>query len=241
MPKRTIVVATENSKAVSFFSEYFRDTASIPTVIRDRHDFAELAACRPEVVFIESDWVNREVAAQLKRFASQTSSFRCFGLGTGAEGAYEWSGILSFPIDQEELIRVVFPAFALPNPVKVLVVDDEPGILKLVYDFFTLQKQPKFEVFKAADGLEGFKQVKEHHPHCLILDLKMPVRSGIRLYRDLIVSGLKIPTVIFIDTSASDDIQQIRSLGNPVFLEKGGTQGSMQEVMAVVQKLVIFS
>ncbi len=83
--------------------------------------------------------------------------------------------------------------------------------------------------------------IEQDPPHCIILDIKMPVRTGVELYRDLSRSGFRIPTIIFIDSTAADDILEIRKWGAPVFIEKGGPSSSMPDMLALVKKLVAFS
>ena len=128
-----------------------------------------------------------------------------------------------------------------PNPTKLLIVDDEPEIIEVIEDYFEVRKDPAFQVRTAFNGLEGFKLIEQDSPHCLILDIKMPVRTGVELYRDLVKSGRRIPTIIFIDSTAADDILEIRKWGAPVFVEKGGSSSAMPDMLALVKKLVAFS
>ena len=129
----------------------------------------------------------------------------------------------------------------LPDPIKLLIVDDEAEIIEVLQDYFEVRKDPSFQIRTAPNGLEGFKLIEQDLPHCLILDIKMPVRTGAELYRDLIRSGHRIPTVIFIDSTTADDIMEIRKWGAPVFVEKGGPSSSMPDMLALVKKLILFS
>jgi two-component system alkaline phosphatase synthesis response regulator PhoP len=61
---------------------------------------------------------------------------------------------------------------------KILVIDDEPSILKLV----TAYLQPEgYEVFTAADGPSGLKSALALKPDLIILDLMLPGMDGIEL------------------------------------------------------------
>ena len=58
---------------------------------------------------------------------------------------------------------------------KILVVDDEPDIVKLI----TLKLVNEgFKVFGANDGQEALKKVAEEKPDLIILDISMPKMDG---------------------------------------------------------------
>lgn len=57
----------------------------------------------------------------------------------------------------------------------VLVVDDEPYILKSMA--FVL-KRAKYEVLEATNGEEALEALKEHKPPLVFLDVMMPKKSG---------------------------------------------------------------
>ncbi len=59
--------------------------------------------------------------------------------------------------------------------VKVLVVDDEPGILRLVEAKLEMSG---FEVVTAGDGEEGVRMALAEKPDVVLLDLTMPKLGG---------------------------------------------------------------
>jgi phosphate regulon transcriptional regulator PhoB len=65
---------------------------------------------------------------------------------------------------------------------KILVVEDEPDIRKLVQYNLT---QEHFKVLEAEDGEQALKIVQRDKPNLLILDLMLPGLSGIELCRIL--------------------------------------------------------
>ncbi len=58
---------------------------------------------------------------------------------------------------------------------KILVVDDEPGVVKSVSASL---KSNGYEVISAASGKEGIKKAREHQPDLIIMDILMPNLSG---------------------------------------------------------------
>ncbi len=61
---------------------------------------------------------------------------------------------------------------------KILVIDDEPSIIKLVSAYL---KPEGYEVFTAADGNAGLKAARTFKPDLIILDLMLPGIDGIEL------------------------------------------------------------
>jgi CheY-like chemotaxis protein len=66
---------------------------------------------------------------------------------------------------------------------KILMVDDEPEILKVISTRLTSKG---YEVISAADGDEGIKKARQQKPDLIIMDIMMPNMSGgdaVRLLR----------------------------------------------------------
>jgi len=61
---------------------------------------------------------------------------------------------------------------------KILVIDDEPSIVKLVSAYL---KPEGYEVYTAADGNAGLKAASAFKPDLIILDLMLPGMDGIEL------------------------------------------------------------
>ena len=58
---------------------------------------------------------------------------------------------------------------------KILVVDDDPVIIKLLQNILSAQD---FQVITARDGSEAMTQGKEHKPDLIVLDIMMPKING---------------------------------------------------------------
>ena len=65
---------------------------------------------------------------------------------------------------------------------KIMVIDDEPDIITYMT---TLLEENGYETDSAKDGIEGLKKIKEYKPDLVCLDILMPEKSGIGLYREL--------------------------------------------------------
>ena len=65
---------------------------------------------------------------------------------------------------------------------KVLVVDDDPDVRLFSV---TVLEENCYTALEAEDGESGLKMIKAEKPDLVILDVLMPLQSGVRLYREL--------------------------------------------------------
>ena len=65
---------------------------------------------------------------------------------------------------------------------KILVVDDEPHIVRLVS--FALQKRG-YEVVEASDGPSGIELAMAEKPDLILMDVMMPVMTGLEVVERL--------------------------------------------------------
>lgn len=80
---------------------------------------------------------------------------------------------------------------------KILVIDDEPDFVAYLE---TLLMDNGFEVFHAHDGAAGLEMANKHQPDLITLDVTMPGKSGVQVYREL-RSSARIGTIpVFIIT-----------------------------------------
>src|SRR6516165_10877627 len=76
----------------------------------------------------------------------------------------------------------------------LLVIDDEQSVR---YSFRRVFEGNGITVFTARTAAEGIEQAREHTPDVVVLDLQLPDRSGLDVYRDIHELDPKRP-VIFI-------------------------------------------
>jgi CheY-like chemotaxis protein len=70
--------------------------------------------------------------------------------------------------------QVDLPANAAATK-RILIIDDEPGVRRLVSD---LLSDEGYLVSEASDGARGLERLQSFQPHVVVLDLMMPVMSG---------------------------------------------------------------
>src|SRR5215468_8686817 len=80
----------------------------------------------------------------------------------------------------------------------VLCVDDDPDVLELLKEHFTLQG---FIVLTASNGVEACLQVKRWAPKAVILDLLIPRLGGIGTLSRIRAFNPSIPVILVSDTA----------------------------------------
>ena len=102
---------------------------------------------------------------------------------------------------------------------KILIVDDEPGIVRLL----SMRLKAKgYEVFEAFDGLECVKIAEEEVPDLILLDIKMPVMSGIAAFEKLIQLDItkEIPVIFMTAYPKLEVKNQVLYMGAKGFISK---------------------
>ncbi|MCF7916372.1 MAG: response regulator [Candidatus Omnitrophica bacterium] len=102
---------------------------------------------------------------------------------------------------------------------KVLIVDDEPDILKIV--IFRL-KAKGYQTISATSGEEALQLLGESKPALIILDLRMPGINGDELCRKIKADeNLKEIPVILLTASTGQDIEKLaQEIGAIDFIRK---------------------
>lgn len=87
-------------------------------------------------------------------------------------------------------------------PKKILIVDDDPIVLKYLESLLT---DNGYETVKAANGIEASDMVEKIKPDLITLDLEMPEQWGPRFYRRLTKNKLlkDIPVIVISGLSGS--------------------------------------
>jgi CheY-like chemotaxis protein len=119
----------------------------------------------------------------------------------------------------------------------ILIVDDEPDVCTYIS---TLLEDHGYATISAKDGEEALVKLKADSPDLITLDISMPEKSGVRLYREIKEDSRwkKIPIIIV--TGVSEDFQKFISTRRQVpppegYLSKPINQ---EEILELIQKLI---
>jgi len=112
------------------------------------------------------------------------------------------------------------------NPTLVLVVDDDPGMLKAVQ---RLLRQHDYEpiLFSSVRAFKNHPGIEK--AACIILDINLPDGSGIELREELKAGGISVP-VIFVTGNESPGVRKAAlASGCIAFLTKPFSRQSLIE------------
>ena len=104
-------------------------------------------------------------------------------------------------------------------PATVLVVDDDPVILKLLEVNFEMEG---FSVVRASDGAEGLERAREIRPDIVILDVMMPRMTGYEVAKALREDDgtAHIPIIFVTARAQSSDVERGMELGVDDYVTK---------------------
>lgn len=87
---------------------------------------------------------------------------------------------------------------------KILVVDDEPAILKFVIKILEARN---YTVISAEDGVEGLAMAQRELPDVMVLDLNLPKMSGLDVCRTLKADDITKKIGIVLITAAYTSVE----------------------------------
>jgi signal transduction histidine kinase/CheY-like chemotaxis protein len=144
---------------------------------------------------------------------------------------------LTKPISQETLRRVV--QHYCPQPGKVLVVDDDPGFVRLVGRMLEVDGLAQ-EVLTAYNGAHALRLARERMPQLVLLDLLMPGMDGFEVLAAIREDPhlAALPVVAVTATSYAEEILLRKGSYLTLTQMAGISTGSLAEVFRAVLPLV---
>ena len=124
-------------------------------------------------------------------------------------------GVLDKPIDARQLLEMLERI----KPDGILVVDDDADFVESIKNLLV---DEGYTVFVATDGQEAIERICSNGVDILILDLRLPILSGLGTYLELKRIGRTVPTLIvtaYFDECA-DDVNKLQSLAVSGILRK---------------------
>lgn len=119
--------------------------------------------------------------------------------------------------------------------IRVLLVDDQTLVRKGVKSLLALA--PSIEVIgEASDGQQAIEMIPEIMPDVVLMDMRMPVKSGLEAVQELALSGKLPPTIIL--TTFDDDELVLAGIkaGAKGYLLKDVSLEQLVEAIEVVAK-----
>jgi CheY-like chemotaxis protein len=89
--------------------------------------------------------------------------------------------------------------------VRALVVDDDADMRLLVSMSIDLSTRP-VEVIALSDGPDAIRKWREERPDVIVMDLRMPLRSGLEIAEEILTEQPDQPIVLF-SAYVHDDVR----------------------------------
>jgi DNA-binding response OmpR family regulator len=111
------------------------------------------------------------------------------------------------------------PTMTVVHNAKVLLVDDDPVILKLLQVNFEMEG---YKVMTANDGVEGLEKARTERPDIVLLDIMMPRMDGLEVTKALKgdASTKDIPIILLSAKAQASDVQVGKDMGADDYLTK---------------------
>lgn len=116
--------------------------------------------------------------------------------------------------------------------VRILIVDDDPGIRTLLRDAFALGG---FEVGIAENGIEGLFEQATIPADLILTDIEMPGLDGVGMIRTLRASGDSVPVLVLSGAPNLGEILSEAGLDNQACLPK---PCSIVDIIAHVDRML---
>ncbi len=100
---------------------------------------------------------------------------------------------------------------------KILIVDDEPGILDFLRNLFHADG---YEVVVALSGEDAVASVKKDTVDLVITDLRMPEMDGMELLRELKTLKPSVPVIMLTAYASDETAIEAKKLGVFTYISK---------------------
>ena len=105
---------------------------------------------------------------------------------------------------------------------KVCIIDDDANLREIYLMKFN---QEGFDVTLATNGEEGMQAIRKNHPDIILLDLQMPVKSGVEVLQELQSDPelSNIPVIVLTNIDNEDAFQAVGQFETRFYLIKSLT------------------
>ena len=242
MPSRNVLILDrKDSRWFDFLGQFLEDTPSQLEIAFDAQSAVTLLerTC-PAMAFLNPELLSPAFRQKLKVLKLSKPGFRIFRIAAAPEDDFAWDDSFETPENLVAFQKKISQYFELPEKIRVLIVDDEAEIGAMVHDYLQDRMKPSFSVEHTPDGRKGLEILERGGCDLVILDVKMPIMDGRVIYRNIVEKKIKVPVIIFFDAVSGEEFMEIRQIGHPAVVDKGGRESAMPEMMSLIKKMVYF-
>ena len=119
------------------------------------------------------------------------------------------------------------------NKYGLLIVDDQNGVRRLLFEAFY---DEGYQVRMAGSGMEALKMLSQEMPDLVLLDIKMPVMSGIETLGEIRKASKDLPVLMMTAYGDLEVVDQAKKLGVKHYIIK---PFDLNEVKMMVKGLLM--
>lgn len=116
---------------------------------------------------------------------------------------------------------------------KVVIIDDDPNILTTLEIYF---EENNFEPVTARTAEEGLACINRQTPDLILLDLKLPDKSGLDVLREIIESRIKAPVLMITAYASVETAVSAVKMGAFDYLPKPFVPGQLDLVLEKIRR-----
>ncbi len=117
----------------------------------------------------------------------------------------------------------------MPRPKTALIIDDEPHVR--VYLRMLLKQLGITEILEAGDGEKALELVHTHNPDLVLLDIRMPGKSGPFVMGDIHAAKPNLPVIVVTAQVALKSVQEMHSMGAISYILKHTPRDQMVKML----------
>lgn len=106
----------------------------------------------------------------------------------------------------------------MARPTNALIVDDEPHVRMFVK--MLLKQVGIQDTWEAGDGVQALAMVAQHNPHLVLLDINLPLMSGVEVLAALQQDRRNLPVIMISAQSSMKTVLECVKLGATAYILK---------------------
>jgi len=168
------------------------------------------------------------------------SSIPCIKLGSGEVEGTLFRGCLGKILSTQSITQETVTALGQSvEPVRIMLVDDDPDLCLVLKDDWENKVRYKTQVNVQPNGLEALKALNSFQPDVVVIDLKMPTLSGSDFYKRFRTQNKTTPVLLLTAITESEEMVELRGLGNPPLVEKASSESTPDDLWWRLIKLKV--
>jgi CheY-like chemotaxis protein len=118
----------------------------------------------------------------------------------------------------------------MPRPTNALIVDDEAHVR--LFAKLLLKQQGIEQTWEAANGQEALAMVRQHNPELVMLDINLPLLSGLEVLGMLRQERRRRPVIMLTSQSSIKAVLECVNLGATAYILKHSPKAEAAKALA---------